>query len=173
MCTAFASEGEGGLDLSHNTVTNGVFHFGNYTNSVRIFGNSLRFTVPLAGMPAILGPSLAGGHTSLTEANEILNEGPPDPQAACIGQAWSDNNSSDEMRIERNTCIGFGFGVVTETAGHNAGAPHATWVVSGNEFSRVPDANRIVHRKTSGNEVYEANSTAREVALFMPCSEPK
>ena len=48
LCTAFASEGEGGLDLSHNTVTNGVFHFGNYTSTVRIAGNSLRFTVPLA-----------------------------------------------------------------------------------------------------------------------------
>lgn len=156
LCTAFASEGEGGLDLSHNTVTNGVFHFGNYTNSVRVYGNSLRFTVPLAGHPAILGPSLAGGHTSMIEANEVFNEGAPDAKAGCIVQAWSDDNNTDEMRIERNTCIGFGFGVFTETAGHNAGAPHAVWVVRGNEFSRVPDANLIIHRKTSGNELYQA-----------------
>ncbi len=157
LCTAFASEGEGGLDLSHNTVTNGVFHFGNYTDSVRIFGNSLRFTVPLAGQPAILGPSLAGGHTSVIEGNEVLSEGPLDPKAGCIVQAWTDDNSIDEMRIERNLCVGTGFGVVTETAGHNAGAPSALWFVSGNEFSRVPDTNQIVHRKTSGNEVYQVN----------------
>jgi hypothetical protein len=157
LCTAFASEGEGGLDLSENTVTNGVFHFGNYTESVRIFGNSLRFAVPLAGQPAVLGPSLAGGHTSIIEGNTILNDGATDPNAVCIAQAWSDNNSSDEMRIERNTCAGFGNGVVTETAGHNAGAPRATWVVSGNAFSRVPEANRLVHRRSSGNEQYVAD----------------
>ncbi len=155
LCTAFASEGEGGLDLSHNTVTNGVFHFGNYTNSVRVFGNSLRFTVSLAGQAAILAPSLAGGHTSVIEANTVLSEGPPDPKAACIVQAWSDDNNTDSMRIQRNLCVGVGLGVITETAGHNAGAPHAVWIVRENEFSGVPDANQIVHRKTSGNEIYE------------------
>ena len=90
----------------------------------------------------------------MIEGNEVLNEGPLDPSAGCIVQAWSDDNNSDEMRIERNTCMGFGFGVVTETAGHNAGAPRASWVVRENEFSRVPEANVVLHRKTSGNENY-------------------
>ena len=91
----------------------------------------------------------------MIEGNTLLYEAAaPDPMAACVAQAWSDDNSVDEMRIERNVCLGFGYGVVTETAGHNAGAPRAVWTVAGNEFSRVPTDHQVVHRKTSGNESY-------------------
>ena len=155
LCTAFYSEGEGGLDLSRNTVTNGVFRFANYTNSVRIADNTLHFTAPMGEQVAISGPSLAGGHTSLIENNSLLYEGAEaSPKAACISQAWSDNNSTDEMHISRNTCIGFFNGIVTESAGHNAGAPHAVWVLQGNTFSRTAEAQQIIHRKSSGNELY-------------------
>ena len=157
LCTAFYSEGEGGLDLSHNTVTNGKIVFANYTNSVHIGGNSLRFTVPLGAAAALQGPALFNGHTSVIEGNVLLDEaGASDPKSVCIVQAWSDDNNSDEMRISRNTCIGFDIGVLTETAGHNAGAPRATWVILGNDFSRVPGTQQVVHRKTSGNEIYTA-----------------
>ncbi len=155
LCTAFHSEGENGLDLSHNTVTNGVIHFANYTNSVRVANNSLHFTVPLGAQAAIGGPSLAGGHVSFIEGNTLLYEtGEPAPNGACIAQSWSDNNSTDEMHITRNTCVGFGAGVVTETAGHNPGAPTALWSLDGNMFSRTPPAQQFIHHKTSGNEIY-------------------
>ena len=161
LCTAFYSEGEGGLDLSHNTVVNGVIRFANYTNTVRMAGNSLRFHVPLGGQAAIAGPSLAGGHLSVIADNTMVQElGAAYPQAACIAQSWSDDNNVDEMRIESNFCSGFGVGIVTETAGHNAGAPHATWVVRGNTFSGVPAAQQLIHRKTSGNESYLAQPAA-------------
>ncbi len=155
LCTAFYTEGEAGLDLSQNTVVNGVIHFANYTGEVRVHGNSLRFTVPLDG-PAISGPALAGGNTSFIENNTLMYQAAPNPKSVCIVQSWSDYNSADEMRITGNTCVGFGTGIVTETAGQNPGAPRATWVVSGNRFSRVPDNQQIVHRKTSGNETYLA-----------------
>lgn len=157
LCTAFYSEGEGGLDLSHNTVVNGLFHFANYTNSVRIAGNSFRFSVPMNGQPAITGPALAGGHTSFIQDNTFLSDVPAGPNAACIVQAWTDNNNTDEMQISRNACVGFDYGIVTETAGHNAGAPQAIWSVTGNTFSRVPPGHQVVHRKTSGNETYVAD----------------
>ncbi len=155
LCTAFYSEGESGLDLSRNTVVNGILHFANYTNSVRVADNSLRFTVPLGEQAAIVGPSLTGGHISFIEGNTLLYEtGEPAPKGACIAQAWSDDNSTDEMHIARNTCVGFGTGVLTETAGHNPGAPTAVWSIEGNTFSRVPAAQQVVHRKRSGNESY-------------------
>lgn len=155
LCAAFYSEGEAGLDLSHNTVVNGGFHFANYTGTVRISGNSLHFTVPLGANAAISGPAEAWGHTSFIEDNTLFDEAAePDPKSVCIAQGWTDYNNADEMRIERNTCVGFGVGIVTETAGQNPGAPHATWVLSGNRFSRVPEGQQTVHRKTSGNEVY-------------------
>lgn len=155
LCTAFYSEGEGGLDLSHNTVVNGIMQFVNYTNSVRIEENSLRFSVPLGARAAIAGPSLRNGHESIIAGNTIRNDLPEIAAGSvCIAQAWSDDNSSDEMRITRNTCDGFGQGIVTETAGHNAGAPHAVWLLSGNEFTRIAASMQAVHRKTSGNEVY-------------------
>lgn len=155
LCTAFYSEGEDGLDLSHNKITNGLFVFANYTGSSRIADNGFRFTVPLGERAAIAGPSLAGGHTSFIQNNTLLYEtGEASTKAACIVQSWSDDNSTDEMHIAGNTCVGFGLGIVTETAGHNAGAPHAVWLIGGNTFSRIPEAQQITHRKTSGNELY-------------------
>lgn len=153
LCTAFYSEGEGGLDLSRNTVVNGVIRFTNYTDSVRIAGNSLRYSVPF-GDAALAGPALANGHISFIEDNTLVYEANQPAKAACIAQSWSDDNSSDEMHITGNTCVGFGIGIATETAGHNAGAPRAYWFVQHNTFSRIPDAQRFAHRKTSGNEVY-------------------
>lgn len=164
LCTAFYSEGEGGLDLAHNTVVNGTFRFANYTDSVRVANNSLRFTVPF-GEAAIAGPSLAGGHTSFITGNTLLYEaGETAPKAACITQSWSDDNNTDEMHISGNTCVGFGVGVATETAGHNAGAPHAFWYVQGNTFFRTADAQQLIHRKTSGNEVYVESHQAGGLA---------
>ncbi len=159
LCTAFYSEGEGGLDLSHNTIVNGVVHFANYTNSVVLRGNNLHFTVPIGEQAAISGPSLANAHTSVIEDNTLLYEtGESPPKGACIAQSWSDDNNPDEMFLTGNTCIGFGTGISTETAGHNAGAPHAVWHLRGNTFSRTVPAQQLVHRKTSGNEIYDAVS---------------
>ncbi len=159
VCTALYSEGEDGLDFSHNTITNGVVSMVNYTQSVRIRGNEMRFTLPLGRQAAISGPSLFNGHTSEIEGNSVLNEAQGiDAQASCIGQAWTDDNNTDEMRLVRNTCVGFPVGIITETAGHNGGAPHAVWFLEGNHFSGVPAASQIVHRHTSGNEVYTAES---------------
>ncbi len=159
LCMAFYTEGEAGLDLSHNTLVNGLIHFANYTGEVRVSGNSLRFTVPL-GEPAISGPSLAGANTSFIENNTLMDQAAPNPKSVCIAQGWSDYNSTDEMRITDNTCVGFGIGIATETAGQNPGAPRATWVIGGNRFSRVPESQQIVHRKTSGNETYLAQPVA-------------
>ncbi len=157
LCTAFYSEGEGGLDLSHNTVVNGTIRFVNYTNSVQMIGNTLRFSVPLGAQAAVEGPSLAWGHTSVIQDNVLLDEAAEGAnRTACIAQSWSDDNNSDEMRIVRNTCIGFALGIVTATVGHNAGAPHATWLLEGNLFSRVPEAGQVIHHRTSGNETYTA-----------------
>lgn len=157
LCTAIYSEGEGGLDLSHNTITNGVIHFANYTSSVAMIGNALRFSVPLGAEAAVSGPAMAGGHTSVIQDNVLLDEATePSGKNACLSQGWSDDNNSDEMRIVRNTCIGFALGIVTETNGHNAGAPRATWVLEDNQFSQVPAAAQLIHRKRSGNEVYNA-----------------
>lgn len=156
ICAALYSEGEDGLVLANNTLTNAIIAFTNFTNSVQIRDNTLRFTQPLGTAAAISGPLMANGHRSAISENTILNEAAGIGDASCIGQAWADNNSTDEMRIERNTCAGFPHGIVTETAGHNAGAPHAVWVVEGNEFSDVPEAQQLVHRHTSGNEVYTA-----------------
>lgn len=161
LCTGFYSEGEGGLDLSHNTLTNAVIRFANYTNSVRVEGNSLRFTVPLGAQAALQGPSLANGHASFIDDNTLLFEGGPiDPKSACIAQSWSDDNSTDEMHIRRNTCVGFGLGIYTETAGHNAGAPRAVWDLEGNSFSRTAAGQELVHRRISGNEMYQPGTAA-------------
>ncbi len=156
LCTALYTEGEAGLDFANNTLVNGLIHFANYTGTVRVRGNSMRFTVPLGGA-AISGPAVAWGNTSFIEDNTVLYAGAvPDPKNACIVQSWSDFNNVDEMHITRNTCVGFGTGILTETAGGNPGAPRATWIVSGNQFSRVPESQQIVHRHTSGNETYIA-----------------
>ncbi|MGI4829914.1 MAG: hypothetical protein ACRYFU_17215 [Janthinobacterium lividum] len=156
ICAAFYSEGEDGLVFANNTLTNAVIAFTNYTNSAEIRSNTLRFTQPLGTAAALGGPLLANGHRSEISENTIVNEAPGIGDASCIGQAWADNNSTDEMRIERNTCIGFPHGIVTETAGHNAGAPHAVWILNGNGFSDVPEAQQLIHRHTSGNEIYTA-----------------
>lgn len=163
VCTAFYTEGESGLDLSRNTMTNGVIQFANYTNTVLIRDNSLRFSLPLAGRAAISGPSVAWGHVAMIENNLILNDsGVFDPKSTCIVESWSDDNNSDEMRLKGNTCDGFGMGIVTDTAGHNAGAPHATWVLRGNVFVHVPPGQERVHHHTSGNESYTADSAKVE-----------
>lgn len=157
LCTAFYSEGEGGLDLSRNTVTNGLVRFANYTNSVVIRDNTLRFYVPLAGQAALVGPSLAGGHVSEIVDNSILSENhAPDPKATCIAQGWSDDNATDEMQIAQNLCTGFAQGVVTVTNGHNAGAPRAIWRIYGNRFSGISPEQQTIHHKVSGNETYAA-----------------
>ena len=156
ICAAFYSEGEDGLVFANNTLTNAVIAFTNFTNSVYIRNNTLRFTEPLGAVAAISGPLMANGHRSEISENVTSNEAASIGDAGCIVQAWADNNGTDEMRIERNTCAGFPHGVVTETAGHNAGAPHAVWIVQGNAFSNVPDAQQLVHRHTSGNEIYTA-----------------
>jgi hypothetical protein len=159
LCMAFYSEGEAGLDLANNTMTNGVVHFANYTGTVRVRGNSFRYTVPIGAGPAISGPSVAGGNVSFIDGNTLLYAGPPDPKNVCIAQGWSDFNNVDEMQITRNTCVGFGTGVVTETAGQNPGAPRAVWLITGNQFSRTAENQQIVHRDTSGNETYVAQPT--------------
>lgn len=157
LCVAFYSEGEDGLDLSRNTVTNGTIQFANYTNTVRLTENTLRFNVPLGAQAAIAGPSLAWGHLSVIGGNSVLQElGAADRQSTCIAQTWSDYNNIDEMRIQSNFCAGFGTGIATGTAGRNPGAPRAIWVVNGNTFSGVPADRQIVHTKTSGNESYLA-----------------
>ena len=125
LCMAFYTEGEAGLDLANNTVVNGRVHFANYTGTVRVRGNSLRYTVPLGSGAAISGPSVAWGNTSFLEDNTLFYAGAADPKNVCIEQSWSDFNNADEMRITGNTCVGFGYGVVTETAGGNPGAPRA------------------------------------------------
>lgn len=155
LCSAVYTEGEYGLDLSHNTVVNGRFVFANYDNTAHIGGNHLAFHVPLGPQAAIQAPSMANGQTSVIEGNTLLSD-VPDAGSTCIAQTWSDYNNVDEMQIVNNTCIGFGVGILTETAGQNPGAPRAVWVLQGNHFSRVPAATQIVHRKTSGNETYTA-----------------
>lgn len=154
VCEAFYSEGEDGLVLADNTITNGAIMLVNYTNAVLIQGNTLRFTAPMGANAAITGPSVYNGHRSEIADNSISAEAGANPNAVCIAQSWSDNNSSDEMRLVRNTCEGFPHGIVTETAGHNAGAPHAVWLLEGNQFAGTPEAEQIVHRHSSGNEVY-------------------
>ena len=154
VCAALYTEGEDGLLFADNNVTNGITVFVNYTNSVIIRGNTLRFTASLGGVPAIGGPAITNGHHSEIADNIVLNEAQASRDAACIVQAWSDNNNSDEMSIVRNSCVGLPHGIITETAGHNAGAPHAVWFLEGNQFSGVPEAQQIVHRHTSGNELY-------------------
>lgn len=156
LCQALYTEGEDGFDFSHNTITNGFIQFANYTHSVTVRDNTFHFTTPLAGHSAIAGPSVAGGHTSVIAGNTLLYEGPGDAGAGCISQSWSDDNNSDEMRITGNTCIGFAAGINTETAGHNNGAPTATWVINDNQFSRIASDKALLHKKTSGNERYLA-----------------
>ena len=156
ICTGVYSEGEDGFVIANNVLTNAVIASINYTNAVEIRDNTLRFTQPLGAVAAIAGPLLVNGHRSEISGNALSNEAPGIGDATCIAQAWADNNSTDTMRIERNTCAGFPHGILTETAGHNAGAPHAVWMIDGNSFSDVPEAGQIVHRHTSGNEIYTA-----------------
>ena len=156
LCLAFYSEGEDGLTLASNTITNGSIQFINYTNDVLIHGNTLRFNVPVESTAAIAGPSVANGHKSEISGNTILAGAGATGDAACITQGWSDYNSTDTMRITGNTCSGFRNGIVTATSGGNPGAPHAVWVLEGNRFPGVPAAQQIVHQHNSGNEVYTA-----------------
>ena len=154
LCLAFYSEGEDGLSLASNTITNGDVQFVNYTNTVLIHGNTLRFTVPVGATAAMAGPSLSNGHRSEISGNTILAEAGATGDATCIAQGWSDYNNTHETRITGKTCAGFRNGVVTTSNGGNPGAPHAVWFLDGNRFSGVPPAQEIVHQHTSGNEVY-------------------
>lgn len=154
VCTAFYSEGEDGLVFAGNTLTNGVVQFANYTNSVVIRGNTLRFTAALGAQAAISGPTLVNGHHSEIAENWISNEGSAGDGTTCISQSWSDFNSADEMRIVRNTCLGFATGISTETNGGNPGAPRALWFLEGNQFSGTAEARQMVHLRRRGNESY-------------------
>lgn len=156
LCAALYSEGEDGVTIEGNTVTNGFFQFINYTNNVTIRGNTLHFTEPTGSTSAITGPSESGGHTSDITGNTIAAPAPPNGESACVTQGWSDYNGTDQMRITNNTCTGFRYGVVTATGGGNPGAPHAVWTITGNTFSGIPPAQQIVHHHSSGNEVYTA-----------------
>ncbi len=154
LCAALYSEGEDGFTFSKNTLTNGYVQFINYTNSVVLSGNILRFTEPVGTMAAITGPSLANSHKSEISGNNITAAAGASGDGACIAQSWSDYNNTDEMRITGNTCAGFRYGIVTATGGGNPGAPHAVWFLQGNHFSGIPAAGRIVHNHSSGNETY-------------------
>ncbi len=154
VCTAFYSEGEDGLVLAGNTLTNGVVQFANYTNSVVVRGNTLRFTAALGAQAAIAGPTLVNGHHSEIAENWIANEGPVAAGTTCIGQSWSDFNSADEMRIVRNTCLGFATGISTETNGGNPGAPRAVWFLEGNQISGTAPDRQMAHARRQGNESY-------------------
>ena len=158
VCAAFYSEGEDGLVFAGNTLTNGRVQFANYTNTVAIRGNTLRFTAPLGAQAAISGPTPSGGHRTEIADNWISNEAAGEASSGagttCISQGWSDFNSADEMRIVRNTCLGFPTGILTVTQGGNPGAPRAVWFLEGNQFSGTAEGQRLVHRRVSGNEEY-------------------
>ena len=154
LCAALYSEGENGFTFSKNTITNGFLQFINYTNNVAITNNIMHFTVPVGTASGISGPSLANGHHSEISGNQILAQAGTNGNASCIGQGWSDYNSTDEMRITGNTCAGFRTGIATATGGGNPGAPRAVWIVSGNHFTDIPAAQQIVHTHSSGNESY-------------------
>lgn len=156
LCAALYSEGEAGVTVANNTVTNGFFQFVNYTNDVHVTGNTLRFTVPVGNTVAISGPSLAGGHVSQISGNQIIAQAGTGAGSVCIAQGWSDYNASDTMQIEKNTCSGFAHGISTATGGGNPGAPHAVWTIDGNRFSGVPAGQQLLHQHTSGNELYSA-----------------
>ncbi len=156
LCAALYTEGEDGLTFANNKLTNGFVQFINYTNDVSIRDNTLRFTVPAGSVAAITGPSLANGHHSDISGNTITALAGLGGDAPCIAQGWSDNNSTDEMRIAANTCAGFRYGIATATGGGNPGAPHAVWTLQGNHFSGIAAANQIVHVHNSGNEAYSS-----------------
>lgn len=124
LCTAFYSEGEDGLVFAGNTLTNGVVLFANYANSVVIRGNTLRFTAALGTHPTICRADAQRRTPHEIADNWISNETPAG-ETTCISQGWSDFNSVDEMRIVRNTGLGFAKGIATVTNGGNPGAPHA------------------------------------------------
>ncbi len=154
LCPALYTEGEDGFTFANNTITNGFLQGINYTNNVLIRGNTLRFTVAVGPLPAILGPALANGHHSEISGNTVVAQAGVKGDVACIAQGWSDNNNTDEMRITGNTCTGFRYGISTATGGSNPGAPHAVWLLRGNHFSGIAAANQIVHQHSSGNESY-------------------
>ena len=156
MCAALYSEGEDGFTFANNTITNGYLQFINYTNNVVIRANTLHFNVPIEAASAIAGPSLSGGHQSEITGNIILAQAGANGNGACIGQGWSDYNSTDQMQITGNTCSGFRTGIVTATGGGNPGAPHAVWLLQGNKFSGIPPGQQIVHVHSSGNEQYKS-----------------
>ncbi len=154
VCAAFYSEGEEGLVFAGNTLTNGRMQFANYTNTVAIRGNTLRFTAPLGAQTAIAGPTPSGGQRTEIADNWISNEAGGVAETTCISQGWSDFNNVDEMRLVRNTCLGFTVGISTVTNGGNPGAPRAVWFLEGNQFSGTAAGQQIVHRRLSGNEEY-------------------
>lgn len=154
VCAAFYTEGEDGLVFAGNTLTNGRMQFANYTNTVAIRGNTLRFTAPLGAQAAISGPTPSGGHRTEIADNWISNEAAGEAATTCISQGWSDFNSADEMRIVRNTCLGFPVGILTVTQGGNPGAPRAVWFLEGNQFSGTAEGQRLPHRRLTGNEDY-------------------
>lgn len=154
LCAALYTEGEDGLTFAQNMITNGFLQFINYTNDVSLRDNKLRFTVPMGTVAAITGPTLVNGHHSEISGNTITAEAGTTGDAPCISQGWSDYNSTDEMRILRNTCAGFRYGIATASGGGNPGAPRAVWLLQGNRFPGMPTANQIAHSHTSGNESY-------------------
>ena len=155
VCAALYSEGEDGVTVANNTITNGGLQFINYTNNVFIRNNTLHFTLPLNGVSGINGPALANGHRSEITGNTIVAQAGATGNGSCIAQGWSDYNSTDTMLIAQNTCTGFPAGITTATGGGNPGAPHAVWQLSGNRFSGIPAAQQVVHQHSSGNEVYQ------------------
>ena len=160
-CRAVYSEAASGLRFTGNQVKDGSYLPVNYSRSVTISGNHLRFTRALPpGTAAIAAPPMVGGTTLRVEGNTILSEVAQPPGDACITANWSDFNSSDLHVIAGNTCGGskpFPGGIVTATDGKNPG-PRALWVVAGN---RVDGPGGVGHHAATHNEVYQLLSTCQ------------
>lgn len=153
LCRALLAEAVSGLRFENNQVSNGTVQPVNYTRSVTIAGNQLRFTVPLpAGSPAIAAPAVIGGTTLLVTGNSISSEVAQAPGTACIAAGWSDFNSTDLHVLAGNRCGGthpFPVGVITTTDGKNPG-PRAFWVLAGN----TAGGQGTIHHAVTQNEVY-------------------
>ncbi len=158
-CRAVYSEAVSGLRFTGNQVTDGTYLPVNYSRSVTLSGNQMRFTHALpAGTAAIAAPAMVGGTTLRIEGNTISSEVPQPPGDACIAASWSDFNSPDLHVIAGNRCGGsdpFPAGIVTTTDGKNPG-PRALWVIAGNQ---VEGPGGVQHHAVTHNEVYRLLST--------------
>ncbi len=152
-CHAMYAEAASGVRFENNEVLNGTYVSPNYSRSITIAGNRLRFTVALPpGAAAIAAPAIIGGTTLWVNGNTIDSEVAQAPGTSCVAAGWSDFNNTDLHILSANRCGGahpFPVGIATTTDGKNPG-PHAFWYLAGNTAGGQP----AIHHAATPNEIY-------------------